>query len=112
MKAKKSALLGMVALAMCLPSCGSSKEASEAVREGVWHNDATTILVYNPLGSGGYYEFPSIEQKESRPYAGNAWLYAYMVEGAAIHLDLESKSDSSRFIQSYYNLTWMIEKRK
>lgn len=112
MKSGKIALAGLTALAACLASCGNSKEAGEAVREGAWHSDATLITVHNPFGTGGYYEYPNIDQKEADPYRGTAWLHAYMVEGTALHMDLEGKEGSSRFIKSYYNCVWSIERRK
>ena len=104
-------LAGLSAIAMCLASCGNSKEAGEAVREGVWRSDAIAIVVTNPSGNGGHYEYPSIELKETDPYRGTAWLHAYMVEGTAIHMDLESKEGSSRFLKSYYNFSLYIESR-
>ena len=112
MRNRRIALAGLSAIAMCLASCGNSKEAEEAVREGAWRSDAIAIVVANPSGNGGYYEYPSIELKETDPYRGTAWLHAYMVEGTAIHMDLESKEGSSRFLKSYYNFSWSIERRK
>lgn len=112
MRNRRIALAGLSAIAMCLASCGNSKEAEEAVREGVWRSDAIAIVVTNPSGNGGHYEYPSVELKETDPYRGTAWLHAYMVEGTALHMDLESKEGSSRFLKSYYNFSWSIERRK